>query len=60
MINSCLPFQIGIIGDSHLVKMGVFIDGDFNPYGKGGEKALNWQLYTNALAENHHRFFGLK
>ena len=52
MINSCLPFQIGIIGDSQLVKMGEFIDGDFNLYGKGGEKALNWQLYTNALVEN--------
>ena len=52
MINSCLPFQIGIIGDSHLVRMVEFIDGDFNLYGKGGEKALNWQLYTNALVEN--------
>ena len=52
MSNSVLPFQIGIISDSHLVRMGKFIDGNFNLYGKGGEKDLNWQLYIKAFVEN--------
>ena len=52
MSKSVLPFKIGLIGDSHLVRMADFIDECFNLYGKGGEMALNWKLYCNAMVEN--------
>ena len=44
--------KIGLLGDSHLIRMSEFIGPEFNIYGKGGEMALNWRNYQNAMVEN--------
>ena len=45
-------FAIGIIGDSHLMRMAEFMSPDFNVYGRGGEMALNWTQYQKAMSDN--------
>ena len=44
--------KIGLLGDSHLIRMSEFIGPEFNIYGKGGKMALNWRNYQNAMVEN--------
>ena len=46
-------FAIGIIGDSHLMRMAVLMSPDFNIYGKGGEMAINWTQYQKAMNDNN-------
>ena len=44
--------KIGLLGDSHLIRMSEFIGPEFNIYGKGRQMTPNRKNYQNAMVEN--------